>query len=189
MRAAVVMSFFLWAAAFVVVMNVVGKLRHARNLRGVTAYPLFEIYRSVALALLTVGLYTMRHASLASFEVVREAGFAAVGLGIIVSAWAQYSLGRNWTGRVGLHNDHELVVKGAYKRVRNPMYLGMWISMLGLCAVTLNVFYAVGALIWAFSFTLLIPWEEQKLQKRFKDAYALYRSRTGVLLPRFRDRD
>jgi protein-S-isoprenylcysteine O-methyltransferase Ste14 len=189
MRAAELLSFFLWAAAFVVVMNVVGRLRHARNLRGVTAYPLFQMYRSVALALLTVGLVTMRHTSFTNYEVVRLAGFAVVGLGILVSAWAQYSLGRNWTGRVGLHNDHKLVVNGAYKRTRNPMYLGMWISMLGLCAVTINAFYGVGALIWAFSFTILIPFEEQTLQRRFGEAYTLYHSRTGMLFPRFRDRD
>src|SRR3974390_1597125 len=57
--------------------------------------------------------------------VLRCAVVLLAGLGMAISIWARLSLGTNWSGMVTLKDNHELIRKGPYRRIRHPLYTGL----------------------------------------------------------------
>jgi protein-S-isoprenylcysteine O-methyltransferase Ste14 len=83
----------------------------------------------------------------------------------------------------------QLVVRGLYRYVRNPMYLSVSAVVLGeaLLAASQAVF-----LYWAIWFALanvfVVGYEEPALRRRFSASYDAYRRDVGRWLPRLRAR-
>jgi protein-S-isoprenylcysteine O-methyltransferase Ste14 len=77
------------------------------------------------------------------------------------------------------------VAVGPYRRVRNPMYLGVGSVVLGEAilfgSLALAAYLAVLALAW-HAFILL--WEEPSLERTFGDEYRTYRASVPRWLPR-----
>ncbi|MCZ8280752.1 MAG: isoprenylcysteine carboxylmethyltransferase family protein [Aquidulcibacter sp.] len=95
-----------------------------------------------------------------------------VSLGWITSA--QYQMGRSW--RIGFNEDEmpDLVTSGLFARSRNPIFLGMRVTLLGLflvfpCAVTLTILALSEALI-----AIQVRLEEAHLSKSLGDKYLAY---------------
>src|SRR5262249_53924001 len=85
-------------------------------------------------------------------EKVLGALLCVLGLGIAL--WARFTLGRNWSGRVTLKEDHELIQRGPYAFVRHPIYTGLLLMVLAsaLAGMTLGgvlafVLFAIGLFI------------------------------------------
>lgn len=80
-----------------------------------------------------------------------------------------------------------LVVTGAYHFVRNPMYLGMLMALLGqfLLYESWNVLVYAG-LFWFFTHWWIVLYEEPRLRHRFGDEYAAYCRQVSRWMPRFR---
>jgi len=51
-------------------------------------------------------------------------GLLMVAVGLAFAVWARLHLGRNWSGRVTVKEDHELIRSGPYSIVRHPIYTG-----------------------------------------------------------------
>lgn len=188
MRIAVLISFFVYTGAFRLLQEVIGKIRHARTARPQRINFLLPAGQLVSMVFLCVSAFTMAHQSFNNLAGLRIAGYVVVAIGLFVSMWAQWALGSNWSGHIGVHKKHQLVTTGPYKWVRNPMYSGMWISGIGICLVSLNVFYSLAALTWALAFSTRIPAEEAVMKAKFKRKYDQYCSQTGRLVPRRRKR-
>ena len=79
----------------------------------------------------------------------------------------------------------EFVVFGPYRWVRNPMYVGAVVTLvggglvLGSPAVVL-----LGAVFWLLTHLLLLLSEEPDLKRRFGEPYARYRATVPRWLPR-----
>jgi protein-S-isoprenylcysteine O-methyltransferase Ste14 len=79
----------------------------------------------------------------------------------------------------------QLVVRGLYRFVRNPMYLGVTIVLLGEALLTRS-----GALVlyWAIWFALanlfVILYEEPSLRRRFGASYDAYMMQVNRWIPR-----
>jgi protein-S-isoprenylcysteine O-methyltransferase Ste14 len=52
-------------------------------------------------------------------------------LGLFISIWARAVLGRNWSGRVTLKEEHELILRGPYRVVRHPIYSWLLLMIFG----------------------------------------------------------
>ncbi len=80
--------------------------------------------------------------------------------------------------------NQQLVIRGAYRWVRHPMYSGSLIFIWLMPAMTLNtaLFYA------ALTLYIVIGahWEERKLLVEYGEAYAAYRQAVPMLIPNFR---
>ena len=78
--------------------------------------------------------------------------------------------------------EKNLVIRGAYRWVRHPMYTGSLIFIWAMPAMTLNtaIFYA------ALTLYIVIGahWEERKLLAEYGQAYASYRQTVPMLIPR-----
>lgn len=111
------------------------------------------------------------------------AGVLLTAGSMLFMVWARMSIGTNWSGRVTIKQEHELVDRGPYKMIRHPIYTGLlaayvftalcWGDWRGLAAVVIAV-----AALWR-----KLRLEEAFLTEQFGGSYQAYRKRTWALLP------
>ena len=112
----------------------------------------------------------------------------ALGLGVILVGvhlrrGAAQALGRHFTVRLSLLDDHQLVSTGPYRWIRHPNYTGLALVALGTAAMVRSpVAAAVAAGVWLPVALLRIRDEERALSERFGAAYAEYSRRSWRLV-------
>lgn len=80
-----------------------------------------------------------------------------------------------------------LVVRGPYKFVRNPMYLGAIVALTGAAVYYQSLPLLAFAAVFALITHLFVIWyEEPTLAQAFDGDYAAYRSRVHRWLPKWR---
>jgi len=118
-----------------------------------------------------------RHSNAVWFGVV----LAAVGAALAI--WARWNLGRNWSDKVVLKVDHELVRSGPYRYLRHPIYTGVLLAIAGT-ALTIGEWRGVAALILlGTNYCVKAVKEEKILAANFGEAFAEYKRETGFFLP------
>lgn len=110
-------------------------------------------------------------------------GISIETVGIASAVWARVHLGEYWSGRVALKEGHRLIRSGPYAVVRNPVYTGLCLGMLGT-AVALGEWRG----LLAFGLLLVAAWvkitvEELYLAKQFGLEYEQYRRDVKSLVP------
>jgi protein-S-isoprenylcysteine O-methyltransferase Ste14 len=144
-------------------------------------------------ALLVVGAVLLFHTTR---RVLREpmlwhvgygGGYALAGValvGILFAWWARIHLGRLWSGRITLKQDHHVVDTGPYKLVRHPIYTGLILSILATAAAQATVTGLLGASDIVIGLWIKARAEEQLLTTELGvDAYGSYRNRVPMLIP------
>ncbi len=116
-------------------------------------------------------------------------GGIVILLGFALSMWAQWHLGQNWVGGIGLRKRHRLITSGPYRYVRHPLYSGMMVSAIGLGIFGWNILFLLMALCFSGAYTIRSIGEEFLLEKQFPKHYPPYAARTGKLLPHIRKRN
>ena len=108
---------------------------------------------------------------------------ALVVAGLAFTAWARFTIGRNWSGSVVFKEDHELIVRGPYAIVRHPIYTGLLAMMLGTALAYAEpvgfVLFAAGAV----AFYVKAQHEERLMTSHFPEQYPAYRRRVKALIP------
>ncbi len=145
--------------------------------------------------IVTIAAYELLFSSWLPLGVLRERfvvedirvfwiGFVLACFGVAFAIWARVYIGTNWSARVTLKEDHQLVQGGPYQFVRHPIYAGMLIAALGTALEIgqWSALFAVGLLVAAHSRKALR--EEALMTKEFGEAYTSYRRGTGFLFPR-----
>lgn len=115
---------------------------------------------------------------------VRAVGFVLYALGFTLTFIAQMTMGRSW--RVGVAHGEvtELVVRGVFRFVRNPIFAAMMVTSAGVTLLIPNV-VAVGsfiALVAALEFQVRFV-EEPHLLRVHGAAYAHYAAAVGRFVP------
>lgn len=116
----------------------------------------------------------------------RLLAFGALTLGAAIYAWCVWdfaSFGRGTPAPIDAPK--KLVVRGLYRSVRNPMYVGVLCVMLGwsLLFVSATLLLYTATVATAFHlFTTL--YEEPHLRQEFGDEYFQYCADVGRWLPR-----
>lgn len=103
------------------------------------------------------------------------------GLGF--SFWARHTLGRNWSGRVTIKEDHELVTRGPYALVRHPIYTGALAGFSGSAIALGHVGGLFSIAIMLYIFVHKIRLEERVMGGHFGEQYAEYKKHTSALIP------
>ena len=117
----------------------------------------------------------------------RTMGFFALFLGAVVTAWCLCAFVVFGRGTPALFDaPRRLVAWGPYRVVRNPMYLGGALLLLGfgLYQRSPSIVAFVPAWWWLFHL-LVISYEEKTLRGKFGPDYDEYCRRTPRWLPRF----
>lgn len=115
---------------------------------------------------------------------------AAIGILLLIPGlwlfWRSHAdLGRNWSVTTELREEHTLVSRGVYNRVRHPMYSAIWLIFLSYPFLIHNWIVGSAAIVaFAIMYVVRVPIEEAMMRKEFGDAYEVYVARTGRIWPR-----
>jgi protein-S-isoprenylcysteine O-methyltransferase Ste14 len=97
-------------------------------------------------------------------------------LGVSLWVWSVWKFLKTKGTPVPVNPPPKLVTDGPYAYSRNPMLTGVFLFLAGI-----GILYGSFASIIGFKYI-----EEPELEKRFGKAYADYRERTPIIVPRFR---
>lgn len=117
------------------------------------------------------------------YFVIRLTGIIIYMIGILVTVLAHHELGKYHSIHVTIQKDHELISKGLYKYIRNPIYLGVILSTLGLGIIFRSIIsisliaVIIGLFIWR------IFAEEKVMRLEFKNEWSDYCKKTYRLIP------
>ncbi len=113
-------------------------------------------------------------------------GLLLVATGGLLALWCVLSFATHGSGTpFPLDPPRRLVVRGPYRWLRNPMYLGAVLALSGAALYfrsTPLLLYA--ALFLAATHSLVLWYEEPHLTRHFGDEYHEYRARVGRWFPR-----
>lgn len=102
--------------------------------------------------------------------------------GLFIAVWARVTLGGNWSARVTLKENHELIQRGPYRAVRHPIYSGLLLMILGTAILVGHVGGFIALLICFGGFWMKLRQEEALLTKHLA-GYSEYLRRTKALVP------
>ncbi|MGH9417060.1 MAG: methyltransferase family protein [Terriglobales bacterium] len=120
---------------------------------------------------------------MASTTRLDAASVAIAMVGLAVAVWARWTIGANWSSAVSLKEDHELVRHGPYRFVRNPIYTGMLLMLLGT-ALFVDQWRALLAMVLATAaLWVKLKREERFMARQFPEAYPAYRAKVKALIP------
>ncbi len=118
---------------------------------------------------------------------VRSVGMIVSGLGVALALWCVVSFAILGRGTPAVFDPpRRLVVRGPYRLVRNPMYIGAAMAVAGAAIV----YRSLGLALYAASFLLLahlfvVTYEEPTLRRKFGDEYEEYCKRVARWLPKW----
>jgi protein-S-isoprenylcysteine O-methyltransferase Ste14 len=125
---------------------------------------------------------------LAGHFLVQARSLTLAGLGVqaaffLLAWWSRRHLGRNWSTKVRIAEEHELVRSGPYRFVRHPIYTAMLGMALGTTIVSGQYHSLLGLLIIAIAYWRKIRIEEAALGGAFGAEYDEYRHKSWALVP------
>lgn len=114
------------------------------------------------------------------------AALIAAGLALLLPAFVRFAVdGRGTPAPVA--PTETLVVTGAYRYVRNPMYLGVAALIVGQGLLLGQVVLLAYAVVFVATVTLFVHgYEEPTLARQFGERYETYRAAVPRWLPRLR---
>jgi protein-S-isoprenylcysteine O-methyltransferase Ste14 len=115
--------------------------------------------------------------------VVGYIGLALTIVGLAIAIWARFYLGRNWSARVTIKKDHELVRTGPYAIVRHPIYSGIILALAGTVLGFGEIRALLGFVLVIVGIVLKSRLEEKFMSERFGEEYARYRREVKSLIP------
>lgn len=112
-------------------------------------------------------------------SLVLPLGLAVFGAGVALRFWCQLHL------HYRLRVRKVLTTTGPYARVRNPIYIGNVLVLLGLCIFSEVVYFVPIMLLWAgVVYRYVVRYEEAHLLNKYGEAYREYTQRVPRWIPR-----
>jgi protein-S-isoprenylcysteine O-methyltransferase Ste14 len=109
-------------------------------------------------------------------------GFVLLHISLLWIAIAQYQMSNSWRIGIDEKNKTALVTKGIFSISRNPIFLGMIISVFGIFLVLPNALSFFTALATYFIIHIQIRLEEVFLLKEHGEQYLNYKKKTRRLV-------
>jgi len=116
-------------------------------------------------------------------SIARWIGLALTAIGIGFAIAARLWIGNNWSGRVTIKEQHQLIRSGPYALVRHPIYTGFLLALLGTALVHGELRGLLGFALAALGWVFKLRTEEAFLSQQFGDAYLDYKQRVKALVP------
>lgn len=113
-------------------------------------------------------------------------GFTAALVGLATAVWARISLGRFWSDKVVVQQDHQLIRTGPYARMRHPIYSGVLLAVVGTAVLVGEWRGLLAFLLLLINYIIKARREDQLLSQEFGPAFSDHAGRAGFLLPRLR---
>lgn len=118
----------------------------------------------------------------------KYAGIPMILIGASIYLWCAWDF--TFAGRgtpAPIDPPKELVVRGLYRYVRNPMYVGVLSAIVGQALwFESRVLFGYAGLVFLGFFAFVLLYEEPTLHRKFGDAYQRYRDTVPRWIPRMR---
>ncbi|HSE31680.1 MAG TPA: isoprenylcysteine carboxylmethyltransferase family protein [Pyrinomonadaceae bacterium] len=108
---------------------------------------------------------------------LKRVGIGLLLLSLVWTAIAQYQMGQSW--RIGIDREHRspLVHKGLFNFSRNPIYVGLIATLLGLFLITPNALTLLVLVVGVVLISIQVRLEESYLLEAHGAAYSEYQRR------------
>ena len=107
--------------------------------------------------------------------------YLSAGILVIVG---RVQLGKFGSGELITEEDHKLYTEGVYKHIRNPMYSGALIAVIGFCLVFRSIItLLLLPIIYFILFKMRIDEEERLLYEAFGEEFSSYKKKSKKLIP------
>lgn len=104
--------------------------------------------------------------------------------GLYLRYLAIRQLGKYFTAKVIIKNDHKLFKSGLYSKVRHPSYTGAMLAFASISLLFNSIIGLVTSLTAFFiAYTFRIRYEENILLKQFGEEYLQYKKSTFKIIP------
>jgi protein-S-isoprenylcysteine O-methyltransferase Ste14 len=116
--------------------------------------------------------------------VVSYAGFTVYLSACIIVIVARAQIGKFGSGELITEKEHKLYTEGIYKYIRNPMYSGALIGVIGFGLVFRSIItLLIVSITYFFVFKMRIDEEERLLFEAFGDEFIEYKKKSKRLVP------
>ncbi len=134
--------------------------------------------------------FGLAHVQLTLRNPIHVLGLMGIGVGVMLLASCIWQFAYSGRGTLApVDPPRQLVVRGPYRFVRNPMYAAVTAIVLGEVLLTRSVALLTYWAIWfAFVNLFVIGYEEPTLRRRFGASYERYTRTVGRWIPRWPDR-
>jgi protein-S-isoprenylcysteine O-methyltransferase Ste14 len=132
--------------------------------------------------LLVRGRVLKGHETATSNPLLLGVGLAVFLLGLALAIWARVYIGRNWGMPMSKKDDAELVTTGPYHFIRNPIYSGIILAMIGT-TIAVSLYWLVAVALIGGYFIYSATVEARDMATRFPDTYPAYKRSTKMLIP------
>jgi protein-S-isoprenylcysteine O-methyltransferase Ste14 len=110
--------------------------------------------------------------------------FIILGITLLILFLPIFILGIIYLNRRGAVGQSDtLRVNGIYKYTRNPMYIGISMTIIGIGLLLLNTGVIIGGFVWFCITYIQCKREEPELTNRFGNDYIEYKKRTPMFIP------
>lgn len=109
--------------------------------------------------------------------------FSGVIAGLAFMIWSRVTLGRNWSGRIAIKENHQLITSGPYSLVRHPMYTGFILAFFFSVVLLGEMRGAVALGILLTGILMKIQLEEKFVREVFGQRYIVYSRQVKRLIP------
>lgn len=115
--------------------------------------------------------------------VLGSAGLVAMALGLVLILVAQAGMGGSWRVGVDPGERTELVTTGLFARVRNPIFTGLTLVLLGLLAAVPTLLSAAALAAVVVAVQLQTRFVEEPYLRATHPTYLAYAARSGRFVP------
>jgi len=158
---------------------------------------LFAVLRSIVVSTIFLSIWTWFVprwvAGNDAFENPRPLGWIVIALGVSIALACALEFAWRGIGTPAPFDPpRRLVITGLYRWVRNPMYVGLGVLLLGEAIafprITVTMLFMIAAL-WLATTIFIVTFEEPTLRSKFGDDYAAYCRNVRRWIPRLRPFD
>jgi protein-S-isoprenylcysteine O-methyltransferase Ste14 len=115
---------------------------------------------------------------------LRPLGVVLFGAGLAATLWAQLAMGISWRIGVDPNERTELVTRGPFRMVRNPIFTAMGVAIAGLVFLVPNAVSLLSLALLVVALELHVRLvEEPYLLRVHGEAHRRYAASTGRFLP------
>lgn len=115
-------------------------------------------------------------------NILKIIGLALIHISLIWIAIAQYQMSNSWRIGIDEKTKTDLVTKGIFSISRNPIFLAMIVSVIGIFFIIPNALSFFTAVATYFIIHIQIRLEEVFLQGQHGEQYLLYKKKTRRLI-------
>ena len=155
--------------------------------------PLFKtlvigpVFLGIIAYLMPLGIFfATRHCVVADIGAVRYAGLIPVTLGACISLWCVKDFVVRGKGTPAPFDPPtRLVLQGPYRYARNPMYVGLFLVLIGEAMLYASLFILLYSLVLlSAAHMFVVFYEEPTLRREFGESYEQYLRSVPRWLPR-----